>query len=467
MRHARIIEEIHRHQWAITPAAIEAIVRIVTIGEQLEERSIFHGSTITVEERQTDMEAALPVGPDSESYQFSQRFDNVGVINVDGPTIPRKAGNAPSQPRLTTTQGLMSDFDRMDSDPRIDRIAFISDSPGGAVTGTSELAARIHDSDKPVVTFVEGVCASADYWRASAGDAIVGADTSHVGSIGVIAKIKTSKDKDGVEIVSSQSEFKNPDLETEEGKAIIQTMVDDTADVFVNATADYRGTTRENVLENYGKGSIIIASRALAKGMIDGVMTRRQFMREFSGDLDACTFMTGSKSKKRRRLNASKEIDISAQHGEIEESDTAIEQAAENPNEGVKTMDLEQFLAENPAARIEFDKAIVTARAEACKELHASLGPVAKIVAGTEYADSIRAMGAQVFEGKQKLEIFEAVIAIEDAKAEKENSTAAVVASTAIPATPADSGSASGELSTDGKIRTTADFLRETGKELS
>jgi len=37
---------------------MDAIIRIVTVGEELEERSIFHGSNITVEERTAELEAA-------------------------------------------------------------------------------------------------------------------------------------------------------------------------------------------------------------------------------------------------------------------------------------------------------------------------------------------------------------------------------------------------------------------------
>ena len=57
-------------------------------------------------------------------------------------------------------------------------------SPGGAVTMVPEVAAKIRDFEKPIVSYVEGDCASAAYWL-TCSQPIYGLGSGTVGSIGV------------------------------------------------------------------------------------------------------------------------------------------------------------------------------------------------------------------------------------------------------------------------------------------
>lgn len=74
-----------------------------------------------------------------------------------------------------------------ESSPRISAIVLDIDSPGGTVDGTETLHNIIKNTQKPVVTFVNGLMASAALWIGSAADFVFAStDTDEVGSVGVL-----------------------------------------------------------------------------------------------------------------------------------------------------------------------------------------------------------------------------------------------------------------------------------------
>lgn len=448
MSYVRILEEISRHMWAISHPAIDAILRIVTVGEQLEERSIFHGSLISVEQRKDEIEAQAGEA-DSETYRYGERYKSMGIIHIDGPVIPRAGMQSVSQPRLTTSAGILSDLYQMEADQRIDRIALMIDSPGGAVTGTSELAAAIAESKKPVVSYIEGMGASAMYWVPSASQAIVANQTAQVGSVGVVAKIEAEKNDKIRKFVSTQSPEKHADPESESGAKGYQRMVDDLADVFINSVAANRGTTREDVLENYGQGGIVIASRAEAKGMVDAVMTRAQFIRDFSGDLEACSWLR--KGRSRKSLRAQAEFD--------NEKNLSRQLAEETAQAEIKMedfqMNLTELLETDATAKAEFKALVAKAVEEDRAVFLKGLEKPALIAAGNEYPQSVRNVAAEVITGKKKIESLDAVMSVVEMKSEQEKSEEAKKATEKTGATA--SQIVEGK-SQDGKIRTQADI---------
>ncbi len=72
------------------------------------------------------------------------------------------------------------------ADTAVHTILLSINSPGGVVHGTKELADYIAASPKPMATYVNGLCASAAFWIASATGRIFAPKTASVGSIGVI-----------------------------------------------------------------------------------------------------------------------------------------------------------------------------------------------------------------------------------------------------------------------------------------
>lgn len=157
-------------------------------------------------------------------------------------------------------------------------IEYNVDSPGGQVSGLEEAARAIKNVTKKTTAVVKNVAASAAYWLASQTDKIISKNNSAVfGSIGVMAvfyDLKEMMKKDGVKevkIISSYAPDKNPDPATEEGKKKYQLHVDKLHALFVEAVAEGRKTTPENVNKNYGKGGVLFSDEALEAGMINEI----------------------------------------------------------------------------------------------------------------------------------------------------------------------------------------------------
>jgi signal peptide peptidase SppA len=206
-----------------------------------------------------------------------QMRGDVAVLNVVGP-IFRYANLFTSMSGATSIQELATRFRAAVDDPNVKSILLNIDSPGGEVSGISELATAIYEARKKkmVAAYVDDMAASGGYWLASSAGHIVAADTSKLGSIGVIATITEKQQEDGVKVhqfVSSVSPRKRPDLDSKDGRAQIQQVVDDLAGVFVTAVARNRGVSAEDVVSQFGKGSIVVGAKAVAVGMADEIGT--------------------------------------------------------------------------------------------------------------------------------------------------------------------------------------------------
>lgn len=151
-------------------------------------------------------------------------------------------------------------------------------SPGGTTYGGERLykAIRAVAEKKPVVSDIRTMAASAGYMVAVAGDHVIAGDTSITGSIGVIfqyPQVKELMDKIGVsmeEIKSTPMKAEPSPFHTppEEAKAMIQAMIMDSYDWFVDLVAERRNLPRAEVVR-LADGSIYTGRQALAVKLID------------------------------------------------------------------------------------------------------------------------------------------------------------------------------------------------------
>lgn len=208
----------------------------------------------------------------------------VAVVPVVGP-IFRYADFFTEMCGGVTVEHLAKDIHTAIDDPNVSAVILCIDSPGGEASGIGELAELIRTGTdrKPIVAYVGNEAASAAYWIACGCSEIVVAQQARLGSIGVVAGYPTkSTSGRSVEFVSAQSPDKRPDVSTEKGRAVVQTMVDDMADVFVSAVAEYREVTPAKVVSDFGSGGVLIASKALEAGMCDRIGTFEGLLAELS-----------------------------------------------------------------------------------------------------------------------------------------------------------------------------------------
>lgn len=151
-------------------------------------------------------------------------------------------------------------------------------SPGGTTYGGEVIyrAIRKVAEKKPVVSDVRTLAASAGYLIALAGDRIIAGETSITGSIGVIfqyPQVKELMDKLGVSLESIKSRplkaepspFHPP---SDEARAMIQTMIDDSYDWFVDLVAERRKLSRTDALA-LADGRIFTGRQALRGKLVD------------------------------------------------------------------------------------------------------------------------------------------------------------------------------------------------------
>jgi len=183
----------------------------------------------------------------------------------------------------TSTVALRRQLRQAVANPDVSAILLKVDSPGGTVAGTQDLAAEVERAakQKPLIAFVEDLCASAAYWTAAAAGWIVANnDTALIGSIGtysVVADYSEAAAKEGVRVhVLRSGNFKGagtPGAEiTAEQLAEFQRIVDSLNEQFLAAVAKHRTKTLPQV-KALADGRVHPAREALALGLIDEINT--------------------------------------------------------------------------------------------------------------------------------------------------------------------------------------------------
>ena len=227
----------------------------------------------------TDPQASFDLS--DERSPVAMRVENgVAIIPVCGPLARREDfiawlfGDA-------TYEGISAQFAQAIGDAGVKAIVLDVDSPGGEVSGCSELSDLIFAARgrKPITAYVGGYGASAAYWIASAADRIVASPTALLGSIGVRTALVDMSRRDAaagikrIEIVSSQSPYKVTDPSKQEDLDRVQAQVDALAEVFVSSVARNRGVTPKAVVERYGRGDCLVGKTAVEAGLADALGT--------------------------------------------------------------------------------------------------------------------------------------------------------------------------------------------------
>jgi ClpP class serine protease len=170
----------------------------------------------------------------------------------------------------TTYPAIRDALARAEADPEVRTITLRVNSPGGQINGLFETLEMLQSLRKPLKAEVTDMAASAAYAIvAQAEDITLRTPASRVGSVGVVVDMVVYDDE--VSITSTNAPNKRPDVTTEEGKAQVRAELDDLHELFVDAIAEGRGTTTEDVNTNFGRGAMLVAKDAIARGMADSL----------------------------------------------------------------------------------------------------------------------------------------------------------------------------------------------------
>jgi ClpP class serine protease len=203
---------------------------------------------------------------------------STGVLSIEGPLF-RHANLITDYSGGTTYDAVWRGLEAALENHAIASLLGRFATPGGEADGLSELgkAFRAARERKPFWSYVDGMCASAGYWLASQTERIISEETAETGSIGVrcgIVDYSAAEEMAGerhIEIISSQSPGKRGTPVNDDVIGRLQVRIDDLAELFVAAVAEGRGVSVRKVLEDFGKGDVMIASKALDAGLIDEI----------------------------------------------------------------------------------------------------------------------------------------------------------------------------------------------------
>ena len=171
-------------------------------------------------------------------------------------------------------------LDRFKDDRSVRAFVLEVRSPGGAAAPSQAiyetLRALRETDERPLVAWIGEIGTSGGYYAALPADTILALPSSVTGSIGVVMTLPNAGEllrRWGldVEVIESGPHkdaggFHRP-LE-EEGRRILQTLIDDTHEQFVDAVAASRPLTRDSVLV-LADGRVLSGERAARAGLID------------------------------------------------------------------------------------------------------------------------------------------------------------------------------------------------------
>jgi len=245
-----------------------------------------------------------PLANEPKPYEVRR---GVAVLPIHGVIAP-KASMFMDISGGCSTQRVQGLLDEALQDPDVSSVIAYLDTPGGAVVGTPELGSAFMRARqvKPVVAYTDGQMCSAGYWIGSAASRIyMSGPTVDVGSIGVVSMhrdfsaqeaslgVKTTEVTAGkYKRISSQYEPL-----TKAGRAHMQERVDYLYSLFVNAVAEHRGVSVEQVLSDMADGRVFIGQQAIDAGLVDGFMSLDELVDRMATDPQAVATPPGRRPK--------------------------------------------------------------------------------------------------------------------------------------------------------------------------
>lgn len=267
--YSKIITGMTSTPWMITESAMKMICEIVEnhMNGKMSQEDIRLSYQQTRQDRQ-----------DRHSNQRNVR--GVGVLQIGGPIFP-KANLMTELSGATSIEQFRSDFRAMMSDDSIDAILLDIDSPGGHSSQISEMAAEIREAriNKTIWSIANTSATSAAYYLASAADKMFASPSSLVANVGTIMVYRDDSKQNEMfgivetPIVSSKLKGVGYGPLDEEGRAYLQSIIDDTNDDFVAGVALGRRVSEEQVRETLGGAEIMTARQALEIDAVDGIAT--------------------------------------------------------------------------------------------------------------------------------------------------------------------------------------------------
>ncbi|MEK4700757.1 signal peptide peptidase SppA [Solibacillus sp. FSL R7-0668] len=179
-------------------------------------------------------------------------------------------------------QAFMRQLDAILADDTVQAVLLSVDSPGGGVIESAEIHEKLvqikEEKQIPIYVSMGSMAASGGYYISAPADKIFAQRETITGSIGVIMQsLNYSKlaEKVGIEFETIKSGehkdmFGGNRPSTAEEKTMLQEMIDESYEVFVDIIEQGRGMSEANV-KKVADGRILGGSQALKAGLVDEI----------------------------------------------------------------------------------------------------------------------------------------------------------------------------------------------------
>lgn len=282
----QLLSQLLRGIWAIEPQAADGympVVRQLRAGNFEAASGLFSGKK---KKEHAPYAVALTLKAGAKHHKASKysSFDeapagSVAVIPVMGPMMTQDFCGS------LGTQTLGRLLQEADAHPNIVGHVLVFDTPGGTVSGTENFSNLIKGTQKPAVSFVQGMMCSAGVWAGcGANHIMMGGQTTQTGSIGTMLQVTDSSaadKKQGYKTITVRA-----DASSDKNEAFLQLLAGNEQpvkdqllnpmnEVFLNAVKANRagklpkGKDAENVLS----GKVYLAADAVKYGLADSIGT--------------------------------------------------------------------------------------------------------------------------------------------------------------------------------------------------
>jgi protease-4 len=205
----------------------------------------------------------------------------MSVLEGGGLPVGQKVAVVELEGIIVQAEPIVRELNEHRDNPSVRAVVIRVNSPGGVVAPTQEIYSaiqRVRKSGKPVVASLGSVAASGGYYVATAADLIYASPGTLTGSIGVImqvANVEGLLKKVGVDfVVVKAGHYKDigsfARAMTAEERRILQALLDDVYNQFVDAVARGRKLDRGTV-ESFADGRVVSGQQAKQLKMIDAL----------------------------------------------------------------------------------------------------------------------------------------------------------------------------------------------------
>lgn len=207
---------------------------------------------------------------------------------------------------------------KMDADSAIHTIVLAVNSPGGAVSGTPELADIVfqirENNQTTIMAAVDDLMASAAIYVGTAADKVYSIPSAYVGSIGTVmsytsyveALEKAGISVDFVRTPAKKARFTGVEALTDEMRETMTDRIAASQKWFVAAMAKHRDVSEKYVNTAFGQGEVMRADEAVEVRLIDGLMSLDEIV------LQQATIIREGRAKS-RRANMKQRLDDALQ----------------------------------------------------------------------------------------------------------------------------------------------------------